>query len=114
MMRSALALGTALAVCCIGFEAASSEAEEPSLATLIESVKRLSERVEEMEDSRAEDQRRIRELEEKLETVRYADRSDQASVVEVEAIRSTQGVRDLSGDAIDQPPEPVFGHTALP
>jgi len=85
-MRSALALGTVLAVCCTGFEAESAEAEEPSVATLIETVKRLSERVEEMEGSRAEDERRIRELEEKLETVRNP--VDEASVAEAE-VRSS-------------------------
>ncbi len=57
VMRSALALGTALAVCCIGSEAISAQAEEPSVATLMENVKRLAERVEEMERSREEDQR---------------------------------------------------------
>ena len=100
-MRSALALGTALAVCCIGFEATSSEAEEPSVATLIETVKRLTERVEEMEGSRAEDQRRIRELEEKLETVRHADESDEASVVEVEAASSEGGAVTGQGNLLN-------------
>ncbi len=84
-MRGTLALGTALAVCCIGFEAIPAEAEEPSVATLMENVKQLAERVEEMERSRAADQRRIRELEEQRETDRYADESDEASVAEVEA-----------------------------
>ncbi len=87
-MRSALALGAALAVSCIGFEATSAEAEGASVATLMETVNRLAERVEEMEHSRAEDQRRIRELEEKLETVRYADQSDEAPIVEAETARS--------------------------
>ncbi len=84
-MRTALALGTALAVCCIGFEATSAEAEEPSVATLMETVERLVERVEEMERSRADDQRRIRELEEKIERVRYADESAEASIAVAEA-----------------------------
>ena len=52
-MRGALAMGTAFAVSCIGFEAAIAAAEEPSTATLIETVKRLTERVEEMEAPRA-------------------------------------------------------------
>jgi len=100
-MRSALALGTALAVCCIGFEAISAEAEEPSVATLMENVKRLAERVEEMERSRAEDQRRIRELEEKLETDRYADESDEASVVEAEATGSVGGAATGQGNLLN-------------
>ncbi len=78
-MRSALAIGAALAVCCIGFEAVS---EEPSVAALIETVRALTERVEEMERSRTEDQHRIRELEQKVETVRHADESDDLSIVD--------------------------------
>ena len=100
-MRSALALGTALAVCCIGFEVISAEAEEPSVATLMENVKRLAERVEEMERSRAEDQRRIRELEEKLETDRYADESDEASVVEAEATGPVGGAATGQGNLLN-------------
>ena len=100
-MRGALALGTALAVCCIGFEAISAEAEEPSVSALIENVKRLAERVEEMERSRAEDQRRIRELEEKLETDRYADESDEASVVEAEATGSVGGAATGQGNLLN-------------
>jgi len=65
-MRVALAVGAALAVSCIGFEAAYAAAEESSTVTLIDNMKRLTERVEEMEQSRELDQRRIRELEEKL------------------------------------------------
>ena len=100
-MRSAHALGTALAVCCIGFEAISAEAEEPSVATLMENVKHLAERVEEMERSRAEDQRRIRELEEQLETDRYADEADEASVVEAEATDSESGAATGQGNLLN-------------
>ncbi len=100
-MRSALALGTALAVCCIGFEAISAEAEEPSVATLMENVKRLAERVEEMERSRAADQRRIRELEEQLETDHYADEADEASVVEAEATDSESGAATGQGNLLN-------------
>ncbi len=42
-------MGAVLAVSCIGFEAAIAAAEEPSTTTLIETVKRLTERVEEMD-----------------------------------------------------------------
>jgi hypothetical protein len=90
-MRSVLALGTALAVCCIGLEATSAAAEEDWAATLMETVERLNERVEEMERRREEDQRRIRELEEKLETVRYADESGDASTAGPEAPSSEGG-----------------------
>jgi len=83
-MRSALARGAALAVSYIAIVAAAEAAEEPSTATSVETVKRLAERVEEMERSRAEDQRRIAELEERLETDGESDESDQASVVETE------------------------------
>ena len=100
-MRSAFALGTALAVCCIGFEAISAEAEEPSVATLMENVKRLAERVEDMERSRAEDQRRIRELEEQLETDRYTDESDEASAVEAEATGSEGGAVTGQGNLLN-------------
>ena len=100
-MRSALAFGTALAVFCIGLEATAAEAEEPSVATLMETVKRLTERVEEMERSRAEDQGRIRELEEKLETDRYADESDEASVVEAEATSSVGGAAAGQGNLLN-------------
>jgi hypothetical protein len=71
-MRAALALGTALAVCCVGLEAAPAETEEASLTDLVETVRHLARRVEEMERERAEDQRRIRELEAEIETVRVA------------------------------------------
>ncbi len=80
-MRAALALGTALAVCCVGLEAAPAEtgleaapAEtgEVSLTGLMETVQNLARRVEEMERERKEDQRRIRELEERVETVHIA------------------------------------------
>ena len=71
-MRAALALGTALAVCCVVLEAAPAETDEASLTDLMETVQNLARRVEEMERERAEDQRRIRELEETLETVRIA------------------------------------------
>ena len=100
-MRSALALGAALAVCCIGSEAISEEAEEPSVAALMENVKRLTERVEEMERSRAEDQRRIRELEERLDTDRYADESDEASVVEAEATGSVGDAATGQGNLLN-------------
>ncbi len=100
-MRSALALGAALVVCCIGSEAISEEAEEPSVATLMENVKRLAERVEEMEHSRAEDQRRIRELEEQLETDRYADESDEASVAEAEATGPVGGAATGQGNLLN-------------
>ena len=100
-MRSAHALGTALAVCCIGFEAISAEAEEPSVATLMENVKHLAERVEEMERSRTEDQRRIRELEEQLETDHYADEADEASVVEAEATDSESGAAIGQGNLLN-------------
>jgi hypothetical protein len=67
-MRVALAVGAVLAVSCIGFETAYAAAEENSTATMIDNMKRLTERVEEMEQSRELDQRRIRELEEKLKS----------------------------------------------
>jgi hypothetical protein len=100
-MRSALALGTALAVCCIGFEATSAEAEEPSVAALMETVRRLTERVEEVESARGEDQRRIRELEEKLETVRSASESNEASVVRAEATTSVGGAVTGQGNLLN-------------
>jgi hypothetical protein len=68
-MRSALVLGTALAVCCVGLEAASMESDETSLTALMATVERLTGRIEEMERAHEEDQRRIRQLEVKLETV---------------------------------------------
>ena len=71
-MRTALALGTALAVCCVGLEAAPADTEEASLTDLMETVQHLARRVEQMERERAEDRRRIRELEEEIETVRTA------------------------------------------
>jgi hypothetical protein len=71
-MRAALALGTALAVCCVGLEAAPAETEEASLTELVETVRNLARRVEEMERERMENRRRIRELEEEIETVRIA------------------------------------------
>jgi hypothetical protein len=100
-MRSALALGTALAVCCIGFEATSAEAEEPSVATLMETVERLSERVEEMERSRAQDQQRIRELEDKLEAGGYADESDEAFETESETTSSVGGAATGQGNLLN-------------
>ena len=84
VMSNTRAWGTAMVVCCIGFEAASAESEKPSVATLMETVKRLTDRVEEMERSRAEDERRIHELEERLETVHAADESAEESVAEAE------------------------------
>jgi hypothetical protein len=71
-MRAGLALATAVAVCCVGLEAAPAETEEASLTDLVETVRHLTRRVEEMERERAEDQRRIRELEQEIETVRIA------------------------------------------
>ena len=100
-MRSALALGAALAVSCIGFEAASAAAEEPSTATLIEIVKRLTERVDEMERSRAEDQRRIAELEAKLETDRYADESDEVPIAEAEDTGFMAGLATGQGSLLN-------------
>jgi hypothetical protein len=94
-------MGAALAVCGISFEAMSAEAEELSVTTLMETVKGLVERVEEMERSRAEDQRRIRELEEKLETVRYADQSDEAPVVETEVARSMGAAATGQGNLLN-------------
>jgi hypothetical protein len=78
-MRRALALGAALAVCCIGFEATPAEILEASFADLNETVRHLARRIEEMERERAEDQRRIRELEEKLEMVRSAEETDEVT-----------------------------------
>ncbi len=81
-MRSALVLGAALTVCCVGLEAAAMETDEISLAALAETVERLTGRIEEMERARAEDQRRIRELEVKLETVHVAEKSAEPSVAD--------------------------------
>ena len=100
-MRSALALGAALAVCCIGFEATSIRAEEPSVDTSMESVKRLTERVEEMERSRANDRRRIRALEEMRGVVRYPDESDQASVMQAEVVGSVGGTATGQGNLLN-------------
>ena len=100
-MRSAYVLGTALAVFCIGFESVAAEPEEPSAASLTEDVRRLAERIEEMERSRAEDQRRIRELEEQLETDHYADEADEASVVEAEATDSESGAATGQGNLLN-------------
>ena len=100
-MRSALAFGTALAVCCTALEATAAEAEEPSAATLMETLEGLRERVEEMERSRAEDQQRIRELEEKLEQDGYADESDEASDIEAEATSATGGAATGQGNLLN-------------
>ncbi len=100
-MRSALVLGAALAVSCIAIEATAAEAEEPSTATLVETVKRLGERVEEMESSRAEDQRRIAELEERLETDQDSDEADEASVVESEAPNDVLGFATGQGSLLN-------------
>ncbi len=100
-MRNALALGAALAVCCIGLEATSAAAEEAWAAALMESVERLNERVEEMERWREEDQRRIRELEEQLEAVRYADEPDEASVAEADAAGSAGGAAMGQGNLLN-------------
>jgi hypothetical protein len=72
-MRSALALSAVMAVCSVGLEAAATESDETSAAALTESVERLTERIDEMERARAEDQRRIRELEETLEATYAAE-----------------------------------------
>jgi hypothetical protein len=69
-MRRALTLGATLAACCVGFEATPAEIEEASFANLNEVVQRLVRRVDEMEEQRADDQRRIRELEDKLAAAR--------------------------------------------
>ena len=94
-------MGAALAVSCIGFEAAVATAEEPSTATLIEAVKRLTERVEETEGSRAEDQKRIRELEEEVAAVRKADDSSEATVVEADAATSVGGSATGQGNLLN-------------
>ena len=96
-MKSVLALGTVLAVFYIVFEATSVGAEEPSAATLTENVKRLTERVEELERSHAEDQGRIRELEEKLEGVRSADESEEVSTEEAAAASPVGGAATEQG-----------------
>jgi hypothetical protein len=101
VMRGALAVGTALAVSCIGFKAASAAAEQPSTATLIEAAKRLTERVEEMERSRTEDQHRIRELENKVEAVRKAHESNDASVVDAEAETFVGGTATGQGNLLN-------------
>ena len=100
-MRRSLALSAALAMSCLAIEAAPAAADEPSTATLIETLKRLTERVEEMERSRAEDRRRIAELEEKLETDRYADESDETSVVEEEAPATLGGFATGPGSLLN-------------
>lgn len=66
-MKSALAMGTVLAVFWSVVEAVAAGAQEPSQATLTESVQILTDRVEEMERARREDESRIRELEKRLE-----------------------------------------------
>jgi hypothetical protein len=71
-MRRVLALSVAVAACCTGLEAAPAGRAEAAREDLREIVKRLSRRVEEMEEQRADDRSRIRELEEKLESVRIA------------------------------------------
>ncbi len=81
-MKSAVALSTALAVCCVGLEAASMESNETSLTALMETVERLAGRIDEMERARAEDQRHIRELEVKLERVYVAEKPDEPSVAD--------------------------------
>ena len=96
-MRSALALGTALAVCCVGSEAAPMPTDEASLAALTETVERLAGRIEEMERARAEDQRRIRQLEEQLETVHAAEQPDEPSFADKAAalLRGATGQGNL-------------------
>jgi hypothetical protein len=89
-MRSALALGTALAVCCVGLEAAPMASDETSLVALMETVERLTGRIDEMERARAEDQHRIRQLEATLETVDVAETSEEPSVAD-------QAVAQLGG-----------------
>jgi hypothetical protein len=81
-MRSALALGAALTVCCVGLEAAPMETSEISLAALAETVERLTGRIDEMERERAEDQRRIRQLEAALETAYGAEDPNEQSVAD--------------------------------
>ena len=81
-MKSALALSTALVVCCVGLDAASMESNETSLTALLETVERLAGRIDEMERTRAEDQRRILQLETRLETVYVAKMSDEPSVAD--------------------------------
>jgi hypothetical protein len=95
-MRRVLALGTALAVCCVALEAAATEREEASLAGLAETVQRLTERVEEMERERARDRNRIRELEERLETVRTA------AIGEAEEVTPAPEPTGASGAALGQ------------
>jgi hypothetical protein len=58
------------------------ESDETSLAALVETVERLTGRIDEMERARAEDQRRIRELEATLATVRVAEEPDEPSVAD--------------------------------
>ena len=57
----------------------------PDGVEIMEPKVSYDERVENMERSRAGDQRRIRKLEEELEPVRYAGESDEASAAEAEA-----------------------------
>jgi hypothetical protein len=79
-MRSALTLSAVFAVCCVGLEAAAMESNEASLAALVETVERLTGRIDDMERARAEDQRRIRQLEATLETVYVAEKPNEQSV----------------------------------
>lgn len=80
-MRVAPAAGAALAVFCIGLRSTSAIAQEISTTALTDNMKRLTERVEDMERSRDEDQRRIRELEDKLEADRSAKPSEAQALI---------------------------------
>jgi len=82
-MRSARTLSAVLAVCCIGSNAAAMETDETSLAALIETVERLTGRIDEMERSRVEDQRRIRELETTMNTAYVAGAPNGRPVADV-------------------------------
>ena len=81
-MRSALALGAALTLCCVGFEAAPMETDEISLAALAETVERLTGRIDELERVHAEDQHRIRQLEATIDTVYVAEKPNEPPVTD--------------------------------
>ena len=89
-MRSALTVSAGLAVCCVGLEAAAMETNETSLTALIETVERLTGRIDEMERARAEDQRRIRQLEATLETAYVAEKPNERPVAD-EAVAQLGG-----------------------
>jgi len=91
-MRIAIAVGSALAACCFAFETVAAEVAEPSVTALIETVQRLTERIDEMETARAEDQRRIRELEEKVGEAGRAREADEPPRAEPAAAESSQGM----------------------